>query len=165
VGILAGIAAPAFRDMVHAQRIRGTASDLYMALLSARSEAMKRNASVSVVAGAGGWCDGWTVRVQSSGLVLQTQTIDRTLVVVVGPSSYPGFPPPATLPCPDPASYAPTAVTFGSNGRPIGAATGASFTLYAPQYRTQLPARCVSLSLSGMAEVKGDANNDPTDGC
>jgi prepilin-type N-terminal cleavage/methylation domain-containing protein len=165
VGILAGIAMPAFRDMIHAQRIRGTATDLYMALLSARSEAMKRNASVSVVAAAGGWCDGWEVQVQSSGMVLQTQTVDRTNAVLVGPSTFVGFPPPTTNPCPAPAAYPPTAITFGANGRPITASAGARVTIYAPQYLNTVRARCISLSLNGMPEVAGDTDSNPANGC
>lgn len=61
VAILAAIAVPSFQNMIATQQVRSAASDLVSALNFARSEAVKRNASVTVTPAAGGWTDGWTI--------------------------------------------------------------------------------------------------------
>lgn len=74
VAVLATIAAPSFSNMVKSSRIKGAASNLHMALLKARSEAVKRNASVRVLpVDADNWGAGWSVEVVSDGTVLSTQ--------------------------------------------------------------------------------------------
>lgn len=142
MGILASIAVPAFRDMITAQKVRGTANDLYAALLYARSEAMKRNGQVSVVRPAGGWADGWTVQFTSGGLTLQSQAVDSTSITVQAVGN-------------------PASVIFGGNGRPLAASSGASFRVYA----TGVAARCITLNLSGMADVKVDSDGNSANGC
>lgn len=52
------LAVPAFSDIMATSRIRSVASDLHISLLLARSEAVKRNATVTVTETA----DGWAVR-------------------------------------------------------------------------------------------------------
>ena len=47
LAIMAGIAAPAFRDMIAAEKLRSAASALTESLWLARSEAIKRNANVT----------------------------------------------------------------------------------------------------------------------
>lgn len=141
MGILASIAVPGFRDMITAQKVRGVANDLYGALLYARSEAMKRNGQVSVVRAAAGWADGWTVQFTSGTLTLQTQAVDSTAVTVTGPAA--------------------TSVIYGGNGRPLAASAGAAFTVYA----TGIAARCITLNLSGMPDVKVDTDGNPANGC
>jgi type IV fimbrial biogenesis protein FimT len=59
--ILAGIAGPSFTRMIAAQRVRSAGTDVYAALLKARSEAIKRNASVTLAPKAGGWQNGWQI--------------------------------------------------------------------------------------------------------
>lgn len=61
VAILAAIAVPSFQNMIATQQVRSAASDLVSALNFARSEAVKRNATVTVTPAAGGWTDGWTI--------------------------------------------------------------------------------------------------------
>lgn len=141
VGILASIAVPGFRDMIAGQKVRGVANDLYAALLYARSEAMKRNGQVSVVRPAGGWADGWTVQFTSGTLTLQSQTVDSVSVTVTGPAA--------------------ASVIYGGNGRPLAASAGASFRVYA----TGIAARCITLNLSGMPDVKVDTDGNPANGC
>ena len=141
MGILASIAVPGFRDMITGQKVRGVANDLYAALLYARSEAMKRNGQVSVVRSATGWADGWTVQFTSGALTLQTQAVDSSSVTVTGPAA--------------------ASVIFGGNGRPLAASSGASFKVYA----TGIAARCITLNLSGMPDVKVDTDGNPANGC
>lgn len=73
VGILMAIAVPTFDGVMANARVRGAASDLHLALLKARSEAVKLDNSVQLrkLAG-GGWEKGWEV-VDSNGNVLENR--------------------------------------------------------------------------------------------
>lgn len=59
VAILAGLAAPSFREMVAKNRAKNIGSDLFASLLRARSEAVTRNANVTLSPVAGNWAKGW----------------------------------------------------------------------------------------------------------
>jgi type IV fimbrial biogenesis protein FimT len=59
--ILSAMAAPAFKSLVAGQRARATTTDLFSALLLARSEAIKRDTQVTLQPVAGGWQAGWTI--------------------------------------------------------------------------------------------------------
>jgi type IV fimbrial biogenesis protein FimT len=61
VGVLAGIAAPSLATLIASQRVRTLASDLHLAMTQTRSEAIKRNAPVTLSATGGNWASGWTV--------------------------------------------------------------------------------------------------------
>lgn len=133
------VAAPSFRDIVQGQRVRTTASDLYASLLMARSEAMKRNVTATVSATGGDWQNGWTV--QASGTTVQTQSAPAN-VVVAGTA---------------------TTISYAYTGRPLAASVGASFTVSATG--TSAQARCITMALSGMPQIKVDTDGDPSNGC
>lgn len=139
LAILASLAAPSFKELLAAQRIRLTASDLYSSLLMARSEAMKRNVTATVTATSSNWQNGWTVA--ASGITLQTQSAP-TNITITGSVT--------------PLSYAYT-------GRPLAASIGATFTIY--ESGSTAAARCLTLSLSGMPQLKVDTDGDPSNGC
>lgn len=61
LAIVLCVAAPSFASMMATQRVRSAALDLSSALLLARSEAVKRNGTVSVAAVGGVWTKGWQV--------------------------------------------------------------------------------------------------------
>ncbi|WP_407935878.1 GspH/FimT family pseudopilin [Cupriavidus necator] len=61
LAILAVAAAPSFSSLVAGQRVRGASLDLASALVLARSEAVKRNATVSLGATGAAWTAGWAV--------------------------------------------------------------------------------------------------------
>lgn len=61
VAILLGIGMPQFRNFILEQRLRATSSDLRVALMLARSEAIKRNRETNLRPNAAGWSDGWTI--------------------------------------------------------------------------------------------------------
>jgi type IV fimbrial biogenesis protein FimT len=62
IALLSSIAAPSFVQLVASQRLKGASSDLFSALLRARSEAIKRNTEVSLTpAAANQWQSGWTI--------------------------------------------------------------------------------------------------------
>lgn len=70
LAILAGLATPAFRQMIAAQRVKNAASDLLSDMSLARSEAIRRNSLVTVSAITSSWSDGWQV-------VVGTETIKQ----------------------------------------------------------------------------------------
>lgn len=59
--VLAFMAAPAFTSLVAGQRARATSTELYAALVLARSEAIKRDAEVTLLPVGGAWQAGWTI--------------------------------------------------------------------------------------------------------
>jgi type IV fimbrial biogenesis protein FimT len=62
VAILASMAAPAMGGLVADQRARAATSDVYTALVQARSEAVKRNAEITLLpVTAGHWEAGWRI--------------------------------------------------------------------------------------------------------
>jgi type IV fimbrial biogenesis protein FimT len=79
IAIVASIAVPSFSSFVADQRARSAASDLMTAILSARSEAIKRNSNVTITAltagGATTWGAGWLVTA-ADGTQLARKDID-----------------------------------------------------------------------------------------
>lgn len=74
LAVMLGIAAPSFRDFMAGQRVKTAAGEYSSTLVQARSEAIKRNASVTVTPAtlsASGWSQGWTVAVGVTPLVTQ----------------------------------------------------------------------------------------------
>jgi type IV fimbrial biogenesis protein FimT len=61
LSILVSIGVPMFRDFILAQKLRATSSDLSRTVITARSEAVKRNRTVEVTPDGDGWGAGWTV--------------------------------------------------------------------------------------------------------
>lgn len=121
--IMAALAAPSFKSFVSGQRVKTAASDFVMTAIFARSEAIKRNADVtitSVTSGATGWKDGWTVAVGSTQL---SQQQAYASVTFSGPVS---------------------AITYSGTGRLSAAVTTMTIT------GTDGSARCVAFDLSGM---------------
>lgn len=90
LGILLGIAIPTYRDVILNQRLTNAANDLHAALSFARSEAVKRNANVTLQQAAGGWINGWRVlspiggqpdllnHVQAPGMVIDSDATSVT---------------------------------------------------------------------------------------
>ena len=65
LGIVLGLAVPAMSDFATRQRVSGQASELMLSLAYARSEAIKRGISISVIPKTNqtsGWATGWCVR-------------------------------------------------------------------------------------------------------
>lgn len=148
VGILATVALPALADFVRNQRVKTATFDVFAAFIYARSEAIKRNADVSVVRAGSGtcsdgkadWSGGWTV--QSGGTTLRSQ--DPISNISVCETSASNF-------------------TYGRNGR-LSGASAPSFILRVAN-NNNVTARCVNVDLSGRPNIKVDTNNNPNDGC
>lgn len=131
VGILAAVAIPSFSSLIASTRAGGVATDLYMSLVKARSEAVKRNTAVLVKPADAGWNKGWTVSPANAETnVLENHTVVGT-VSVSGPGS----------------------VRYNSSGRVAGSV---SFSISAT-LGDATSERCLLVSLSGLPTIKATA--------
>ena len=152
VGVMVAIAAPNMRDLIVRMRLKTAASDLHTDLMMARSEAIKRNAGMQIVpADATNWAAGWSVRVQSSGVVLNTQQAHPAVTFTTTNAAYTATPV--------------AAVTFSGMGRETGSAgAGIAFVISSAAF-PGMRARCVVIDPSGRAAVRADRDADAANGC
>ena len=129
MAIMAALAAPSMTKLIANQRLRSMATDLHLALVKARAEAIKRNTNVTVSPADAGWTAGWSI--------VDPANPDLRLDVR-GPSAS--------------VSVATTAtqVVYRGTGRTTPA-TGVSFVITST--RTDA-ARCLSIDPSGRPYLK-----------
>lgn len=80
--IMLGLGIPATREFMATQRVKSTAFDFAAALLLARSEAVKRNAAVTLAQTDGDWGKGWTVA--TGGTTLSTKEAPAGVSITPG---------------------------------------------------------------------------------
>jgi type IV fimbrial biogenesis protein FimT len=122
LAILAAIAAPNMGALIRTQRVKTASFDVFSGLVLARSEALKRNTSVTIAPVGGNWASGWVVT-DSNGNTLRKQS-GFTTVSISGPTN----------------------VVFTGSGRLSSGAP--QFALTAPDVATENQ-RCVKVDLSG----------------
>lgn len=146
VGILAALGTPSMVDMVRTSKVRGAASDFYSALLTARSEAIKRRTVITMAPVGSTWLTGWKVTYGSSAVtVAQNDALSTDIAVQVGvPSS------------------STASITFGTNGR---VTSTAPTVIFYSANSTSVQARCVSIDAAGLPRSRTDTNSVATDGC
>ncbi len=129
--ILAATAVPSLRDALVAQRLRAAGTDLVSSLLLARSEAIKRNANVTVQPLSGtSWADGWTV-VSDAGAALDRRDALGARVAV---------------------TLAPATIVYTPSGRLLTA--GTSRVQIADAYgQPGITPRCVTIDTSGVPKL------------
>lgn len=127
VGILVSVAVPSFSSSIASMRAKNTASSLYDGLVRARSEAVKRNASVKL-APADSWAKGWKIYLSSDASKVFENYSTTGTVSITGP---------------DVVEYKPT-------GRVIGSV---EFNIEASM-NSVTSQRCVSVTLSGLPTIK-----------
>jgi type IV fimbrial biogenesis protein FimT len=132
VGLIAAIAAPDMVEMIRRQRVKTAAFDIFAGLTMARSEAIKRNAAVTVVPNGGDWARGFVVN-DNAARPLRTQSGWDNLTGV-GPGM----------------------VTFNGTGRLAGGGA-VQISLQALDVAGTVGARCVNVDLSGRAVSKEGA--------
>ncbi len=133
IAILAAVATPSFQSLIRNQRIKNSSYEMFISLMVARSEAIKRNNTDITVAPvtAGSWQDGWQVSAGST--VLKNQEALKGIAV----------------------SGAPASLTYKRTGRLSAAAT--------PSFQFDIiPAdsnftRCITIELSGLPRTKKGA--------
>lgn len=147
-GILAAAAAPSFSSLISSQRVKTASFDLVAALTQTRSEAIKRNADVSMVPASGGWANGWTICLSDTSDPTKCAT---SIPILRSQSAYAG-----RCITESTGSDCTTAntLTFGGNGRLKTTAT--AFTIGTPPLTTVADnvTRCINISLSGQAGSK-----------
>lgn len=129
-GILTAVALPSYRDFVAGQRIKTAAYDFTTVLFHARTEALKRNADVTLAAASGGWQNGWTLSAGSA--------------VIARHEAFAGMS----------ISAPATSLVYGGNGRLSGSA--AAFSLSANAGPASA-ARCITVNLGGIPASRGGA--------
>src|SRR5215472_17286451 len=89
VGILAMVAAPSFSQLIVNQRAGAIATDVFVALIDARSEAIKRNVDATTAPKAGGWAAGWQVTVldANGNTVVVDDHSATTGIAITGPDN------------------------------------------------------------------------------
>ena len=134
VGILVTLAAPSFNNFVLKSRVNSAATELQMSLLLARSEAAKRNSSVTIApVDTTAWTQGWSVTYVDGGGTTQTL---KTVAAYTGAMTVTG-----------PTS----ALAFGRDGRLTGA-SAATFTINVPG-NANITTKTVAVDLSGRPNV------------
>lgn len=128
VGILTAVAAPSFTEAIEKQRARSSASDLHAALTRARSEAIKRNADITLAPISSTWTSGWRITDSNSIVIDEHGSIGS--LTISGPAS----------------------VVYRSSGRISG--TVANFSITGTHASAT---RCVYLDLSGRPSAKAEA--------
>jgi type IV fimbrial biogenesis protein FimT len=132
VAILGAIAAPNLSAMVKRQRIKTAAFDVFASLTYARSEAIKRNTTVTITpVSAGNWAKGWQIKDGNNNVLRDQKGWDN--LTMTGPAT----------------------VAFGGTGR-LSAGSGTPFGLTGDDSYV-VSSRCVTLDLSGRAVSKEGA--------
>lgn len=127
MGVLLAMAGPPFSQMMANERVRSTAFDIQSSLLRTRSEALTRNASVTVTPNSSNWSLGWSIADPANPGIYIEQHPATGSADIVGPNS----------------------VTYTSVGR-LNAATN-SFDISATSATAK---RCVSIELTGRPKTK-----------
>ena len=127
LAILASLAVPAATSLIASLRADAVASDLLIALTKTRSEAIKRNTSVTLSPKTAGWQDGWQLLSPLDSSVIDNHDALKGLSIT-GPAS----------------------VVYKSSGRIQG--TAPTFTITSTAVSSI--GRCVLVDLSGRAYVK-----------
>lgn len=84
---LAALAAPSFTRLTAGQRIKTASADLYSTLVRARSEALKRNASVTITQKtAGSWQSGWQIVDPSNAALILYEQAAMQGLIITGPT-------------------------------------------------------------------------------
>jgi len=127
-GILAAIAVPSFRSLTESQQIKNASFELFSNLSLARSEAIKRNADVTIAPlVAGDWGQGWAIT--STAGTINSQSALKGVSIIPGGAG---------------------GVVYARTGR---AAPAATFQIDASAGATT-NIRCIQIELSGMPRVK-----------
>lgn len=123
--ILATVAVPSFSGLLASQRAKTAASELFASLLKTRSEAIKRNANVTVSPLTGGWNAGWQILDPANAANVLEYHGALSSVTVAGP----------------------TGITYRPSGRVLAGTTTTFLITTTSGSKTNY--QCISLNLSG----------------
>jgi type IV fimbrial biogenesis protein FimT len=129
MGVLTMAALPSFTQFVKNQRVKSASFDVFSTLVAARSEAITRNATVTVTPSSGttNWASsGWQVKLGTT--VLRTQETVPNITIT-----------------------GPTSISYNGSGRITGTA---SPTIELTAAGTSIVTRCITIDLSGRPVTK-----------
>lgn len=126
VGIAMTIALPSAQQMIAAQKIKTAASTLQSALFLTRSEAIKRNTTVTLAPVGEQWEGGWRITLPDDSVLSSYGEVKAVTITAVA-----------------------TSIAFQGAGR-LNGASGTTFKLASTDTPT---IRCVSIGLSGVPTV------------
>lgn len=137
LGILVAIAIPSFSYLGANTKIKSASSNLHLALLKARSEAVKRDTPIIITANGGNWASGW--QITAGGTVLSVQEALKGVTVKETTADL-------------------ASVTYQSSGRVQGGAAPrfqiAPYARNTSEKVTVQMTRCISLQANGTPYVK-----------
>jgi type IV fimbrial biogenesis protein FimT len=133
LGIVAAIAAPSFRSFIGTMNSKSVAFDLISDLSVARSEAIKRNATTSIVPVSGDWTKGWQVLDAGGGVLRERAALSSSLSV---------------------SGAAVAGVVFRPNGRLSDDTVAGNLAWSVSSTISGVTARCVVISPTGAARSK-----------
>lgn len=127
LAVILTIAVPSFRELIARQRVQAGATDIYVGLVRARSEALKQNVNATLSSASGGtnWAGGWKVATDTADLDKRGASTNLTM------------------------TGSAASVIYRPSGR-ITAGTAPTFAISAPG-TTEV--RCVTVNLSGQPYV------------
>ncbi|NEX60289.1 GspH/FimT family pseudopilin [Noviherbaspirillum galbum] len=133
-GVMFSMAGPAFTEMIARQRMKSAATDIYIALAKARSEALRLNANVTLQAvNASQWDQGWYIADPDASVSKKLLEHGATSRIAITGSN----------------------VTYRPSGRITGS-TAPSFSISSTAATTKM---CVNVDLSGRPYQKSVASN------
>ena len=133
IAILAAVAIPSFQSLIRNQRVKSASYNLFASLTLARSEAIKRNADVTIApVTVGSWQDGWQVSADD-GTVIKNQEALAGIAL----------------------SGAPATIIYKRTGRLSAAATPSFQFDINPTDSNFI--RCLTIELSGLPRTKKGA--------
>jgi type IV fimbrial biogenesis protein FimT len=131
IAVVSAIAAPGMRSFAAGQKVKALAYDMTADLLLARSEALKRNTTVSLTASGASWSSGWTVAAGAENISTRNVANESITFTAVDP--------------------VPTVITFDVNGRVLAPTTQVRMTIESSAAPSNTSKRCIQLDLSGRA--------------
>ena len=131
MAIVTAVAAPGMRTFGVSQKTKSMSYDLVSDLLTARSESLKRNRTVTVAPVGDSWATGWTVTAGTT--VISQRQAD------LGSLAFEG---------------APSAISFNNFGRVSSPTDPVRMTVKAAEAGSQATQRCIELDPSGYARSK-----------
>jgi type IV fimbrial biogenesis protein FimT len=142
VGILATIALPGFKSLTQSQQVKNASFELYADLTRTRSEAIKRNADVTLTLQANSVNFpspthnefGWTIA-PTGGATIRTKSQLKGILLTLAPSSV-------------------NSVTYQRTGRTTATTATTAPTFLIDAYGVTTPyASCIKIELSGMPRI------------
>ena len=135
VGVLSATAVPSASTMIATQRVKTATFDIYAATSYARSEAIKRNAVVTIAPHGGNFANGYDVQV---GDVVLSSQIGTPSVAINAPSEIP--------------------LAYNGHGR-LTSPGQYQLELSSP-LESNISKRCLAIDMSGRPSIHVDSNHD-----